>query len=77
MLLNQFLVSSVLVFLYAVTKVLSQIWGPPFARGLPWPGSTGALSPALEISMAKCSHREPTEKLLGSKGSNGINTPYR
>jgi len=32
---NQFLVSSVLVSLYAVTKVLSQIWGPSFARATP------------------------------------------
>jgi len=35
------------------------------------------MSQFHEISMAKCSHREPTEKLFGSQGSNGLNTPYR
>jgi len=30
---NQFLVSSVLVSSYAVTKVLSPIWGAPFYEG--------------------------------------------
>jgi len=34
---NQFLVSSVLVSLYAVTKVLGQIWGPLFCPP-PLPG---------------------------------------
>jgi len=38
---NQFLVSSVLVSLYAVTKELSQIWWPPFFPGL---GGTGGPS---------------------------------
>ena len=33
--------------LYAVTKVLGQIWGPLFSRGSPRPGGTGALPPAL------------------------------
>jgi len=41
---NQFLVSSVLVCLDVLTKVASQIWGPLFARGLPWPGDTGGPS---------------------------------
>jgi len=41
---NQFLVSSVLVSLYAVTKVLSQIWGPPFCLASPRPGGTGGPS---------------------------------
>jgi len=36
---NQFLVSSVLVPLYAVTKVLGQIWGPLFARPPPAGGT--------------------------------------
>ena len=38
--LNQFLLSSVLVSPHAVTKALSQIWGPPFSRPPPRPGST-------------------------------------
>jgi len=37
---NQFLVSSDLVSLYAVTKVLRQIWGPPFCP-VPRPGIRG------------------------------------
>ena len=37
---NYFLVSSVPMSLYAVTKVLGQIWGPSFARG-PRLGGTG------------------------------------
>jgi len=41
---NQFLVSSVLVSLYAVTKVLSQIGGPLFARVPPAEGGTGGSS---------------------------------
>jgi len=41
---NQFLVSSVLLSLYAVTKELSQIWGSPF---LPGPSRTrGAAGPS-------------------------------
>jgi len=43
MLLNQFLVSSVLVFLYAVTKVLSQIWGPLLPGASPGRGVRGPL----------------------------------
>jgi len=38
---NQFLVSSVLVSLYAVTKVLGQIWGPPFCSGIATAGGNG------------------------------------
>jgi len=41
------LVSSVLVSLYAVATVLSQIWGPPFFPGPPGRGVRGALPPAL------------------------------
>jgi len=37
------------VSLYAVTKVLSQIWGPLSAR----PPGRGALPPALFISIRK------------------------
>ena len=46
---NQSLVSSVLVSLYAVTKVPSQIWGPRFARGTPG-GDMGFLPPSLAIN---------------------------
>jgi len=35
------LVSSVLVSLYAVTKVLGKIWRPSFCSGLPPPGGYG------------------------------------
>jgi len=39
--------SSVLVSLYTVTKVISQIWVPPFCPGSPVRGLRGALPPAL------------------------------
>jgi len=38
---NQFLVSSVLVSLYAITKVLGQIWGSSFCSSPPAGGYRG------------------------------------
>ena len=33
------------------------------------------MSKFHKLSMTKCSHRQPTEKLLGFQGSNVLNTP--
>jgi len=46
--------TSVLVSLYAVTKVLSQIWGPPFCPG---PLSRGYGGPFLRLCVLRDAYR--------------------
>jgi len=56
---NQFLMSSVLVSLYAVTKVLGQMWGPIFCPSPARPGGTGGPSSdsVCHVTPSGCSHR--------------------